>query len=51
MLSCTGTFSFAPFALDNKKYLTSANAEQKKVLDLGQCGDFMLFRRKIERDK
>jgi len=31
------------FVLDNKKYLTSANAEQKKVLDLGQCGDFTVL--------
>jgi len=29
--------------LVNKKYLTSANAEQKKVLDLGQCGDFTVL--------
>jgi hypothetical protein len=37
--------------LVNKKYLTSAMAEPKKVLDLGQSGDFTLLRRRIERDK
>jgi len=35
----------------NKKYLTSASAEQKKVLHLGQCGDFTVLRIRIERDK